>query len=273
MKEDVLIIGCGEIGASLIEGWLNKKKEFYKKINHIYVLEKNLKRKKFLQKNFKNKISFVNLDNIKKEFRYIFLSIKPKDLNLNLTKYKIFFNNKTILFSVLAGKMIKDIKKVFLINKNIFRLMLNTPISVNKGTITYSSLKKFNKNDLFLISLLGNTYHLQSERYFNLITTIVGSGPAYFYYLLESLHSVAKSKGLNKNFSEKIIKDTYVGTAEIINNSKLSFDSLRKKVASRGGTTEAAINCLKKNSFQKLIYSSVNHSIKKAKNLGSKKVK
>ena len=121
--------------------------------------------------------------------------------------------------------------------------------------------------------ILGNTYHLQSERYFNLITTIVGSGPAYFYYLLESLHSVAKSKGLNKNFSEKIIKDTYVGTAEIINNSKLSFDSLRKKVASRGGTTEAAINCLKKNSFQKLIYSSVNHSIKKAKNLGSKKVK
>ena len=114
MKEDVLIIGCGEIGASLIEGWLNKKKEFYKKINHIYVLEKNLKRKKFLQKNFKNKISFVNLDNIKKEFRYIFLSIKPKDLNLNLTKYKIFFNNKTILFSVLAGKMIKDIKKFFL---------------------------------------------------------------------------------------------------------------------------------------------------------------
>ena len=60
---------------------------------------------------------------------------------------------------------------------------------------------------------------------------------------------------------------------ETINNSKLSFDSLRKKVASRGGTTEAAINCLKKNSFQKLIYSSVNHSIKKAKNLGSKKVK
>ena len=52
MKEDVLIIGCGEIGASLIEGWLNKKKEFYKKINHIYVLEKNLKIKKFLQKKF-----------------------------------------------------------------------------------------------------------------------------------------------------------------------------------------------------------------------------
>ena len=70
--KNVLIIGCGEIGSSLIEGWLSKKKEFYKKINHIYVLEKNLKRKKFLQKNFKNKISFVNLDNIKKEFRYIF---------------------------------------------------------------------------------------------------------------------------------------------------------------------------------------------------------
>ena len=91
---------------------------------------------------------------------------------------------------------------------------------------------------------------------------------SFFNRIDQNLQKKIKKKKLGNN-----IKDTYVGTAEIINNSKLSFDSLRKKVASRGGTTEAAINCLKKNSFQKLIYSSVNHSIKKAKNLGSKKVK
>ena len=66
MRDEVLIIGCGEIGVSLIEGWLNKKNEFSKRISSIHVLEKNLKRKNFLKKKYKKKIYFVGIDRIKK---------------------------------------------------------------------------------------------------------------------------------------------------------------------------------------------------------------
>ena len=277
MRDDVLIIGCGEIGTSLIDGWLNKKKEFHKKIDRISVLEKSSKRRNFLKKKYKKNIYFIEINKIKrikKEFKYVFLSFKPKDLNYNLNLYQNLFDKNTIFYSVLAGKKLSDIQNLFSVNKNVIRLMLNTPISVNKGTIICYSLKKeINQNELFLLNLIGNTYKLKNERFFDLITAIVGSGPAYFYYLLESMEKVAISHGLNKTFSKQILKETYVGTAKMISNIEKNFNDLRKDVTSKGGTTEAAIKCLKKNNFEKLIHTSIRDSIKKAKTLSSKKVR
>ena len=275
MRNEVLIIGCGKIGASLIDGWLNKKKEFSKKFSRINVLEKSLKRRNFLKRKYKKKIYFIEIRNIKKRFKYVFLSLKPKDLNSNLNLYKNLLDNKTIIYSVLAGKKILDINNIFPSNKNIIRLMLNTPISFNFGTIVYYSFKRrINKNELFLLNLVGNIYELKNEKFFDLITVIVGSGPAYFYYLLESMEKTAIAHGLNRSFAKKILINTYDGTGKLIlNNYDKSYEDLRKNVTSKGGTTEAAIKCLEENNFKKLIYNSIKNSIKKAKILGSKKVK
>ena len=275
MRDEVLIIGCGKIGSSLIDGWLNKKKEFSQKFSRINVLEKSLKRKNFLKKKYKKKIYFVEIENTKKKFKYVFLSLKPKDLNSNLNLYKILLDNKTIIYSVLAGKKILDINNIFPTNKNIIRLMLNTPISFNFGTIVYYSFKRrINKNELFLLNLVGNIYELKNEKFFDLITVIVGSGPAYFYYLLESMEKTAIAHGLNRSFAKKILINTYDGTGKLIlNNYDKSYEDLRKNVTSKGGTTEAAIKCLEENNFKRLIYNSIKNSIKKAKILGSKKVK
>ncbi len=275
MRDEVLIIGCGKIGSSLIDGWLNKKKEFSQKFSRINVLEKSLKRKNFLKKKYKKKIYFVEIENTKKKFKYVFLSLKPKDLNSNLNLYKNLLDNKTIIYSVLAGKKILDINNIFPTNKNIIRLMLNTPISFNFGTIVYYSFKRrINKNELFLLNLVGNIYELKNEKFFDLITVIVGSGPAYFYYLLESMEKTAIAHGLNRSFAKKILINTYDGTGKLIlNNYDKSYEDLRKNVTSKGGTTEAAIKCLEENNFKRLIYNSIKNSIKKAKILGSKKVK
>ena len=275
MRDEVLIIGCGKIGSSLIDGWLNKKKEFSQKFSRINVLEKSLKRKNFLKKKYKKKIFFIEIKNTKKKFKYVFLSLKPKDLNSNLNLYKNLLDNKTIIYSVLAGKKILDINNIFPTNKNIIRLMLNTPISFNFGTIVYYSFKRrINKNELFLLNLVGNIYELKNEKFFDLITVIVGSGPAYFYYLLESMEKTAIAHGLNRSFAKKILINTYDGTGKLIlNNYDKSYEDLRKNVTSKGGTTEAAIKCLEKNNFKRLIYNSIKNSIKKAKILGSKKVK
>ena len=79
MRDEVLIIGCGKIGSSLIDGWLNKKKEFSQKFSRINVLEKSLKRKNFLKKKYKKKIWFVEIKITKKKFKYVFLSLKHND--------------------------------------------------------------------------------------------------------------------------------------------------------------------------------------------------
>ena len=87
------------------------------------------------------------------------------------------------------------------------------------------------------------------------------------------MEKTAISYGLDKSFSKQILKATYVGTAKMISNIEKNFNDLRKDVTSKGGTTEAAIKCLKKNNFEKLIHTSIRDSIKKAKTLSSKKVR
>ena len=184
MKYDLLIIGCGEIGECLIQGLLRKKKFLFKKINRINILEKNKKRCKFLKKKYSNKITFINNNVIretKKNFRFIFLSIKPKDLNKNIRNYQKIFNSETVVYSLLAGKKLSDINSFFPNIKNIFRVMLNTPICLNEGTIVYKNFRnKFSKTDLFLLNLLGEIYYLKDEKFFNILTAVVGSGPAFF---------------------------------------------------------------------------------------------
>ena len=271
MKYDLLIIGCGEIGECLIQGLLRKKKFLFKKINRINILEKNKKRCKFLKKKYSNKITFINNNVIretKKNFRFIFLSIKPKDLNKNIRNYQKIFNSETVVYSLLAGKKLSDINSFFPNIKNIFRVMLNTPICLNEGTIVYKNFRnKFSKTDLFLLNLLGEIYYLKDEKFFNILTAVIGSGPAFFYFLVEALEKKTISSGLQRNLVEKLIKNTFKGTAELLNNSLDNAETLRKKVTSKGGTTEAAIRNLEKNNFKGLISNSVNQAIKISKKL------
>ena len=141
MRYEVLIIGCGEIGTSLIRGWLNKPNKFFKKVSRVYVLESDNKKRSFLKKEFKEKVYFIKANKNIKKFKYVFLSFKPKDLNNKLYSYNNFFDKNTIFYSVLAGKELSEIKTFFPIRKNIIRLMLNLPISFNSGTIIFYSLQ------------------------------------------------------------------------------------------------------------------------------------
>ena len=274
MKDEVLIIGCGEIGTSLIDGWLNNFKKFKKRIYRINVLEKSLKRQQLLKKKYKKKIYLVDSKKkkgSKKKFKYVFLSFKPKDLNNNLHIYKNLFDKNTIFYSLLAGKKLSDIKTFFPTSQNIIRLMLNTSISVNMGTVIFYSLKKTNSNELFLLKIIGKVYELKNENLLNLFTALIGSGPVYFYYLLEAMEKAAISHGIQKIFAKKIIKQMYSGTAKMIEKSEKSFKDFRKSITSKGGTTEEAINTLKKNNFEKTVNLSIKNSLKKAKILSLKK--
>ena len=120
MRHAVLIFGCGEIGTALISGWLNKKKIFKEKISKIFVLEKSSKQKLYLKKKFGKEIAFVEKkENINRfnKIKYIFLTVKPKDLN-SLFNYNFLVNRNSIIFSVLAGKHVKDIEVLIRLASN-----------------------------------------------------------------------------------------------------------------------------------------------------------
>ena len=117
------------------------------------------------------------------------------------------------------------------------------------------------------MDLLGKLFYIKKENFFNILTAVVGSGPAFFYLLIESMEKKTTSFGLNKYFVQQIIKQTFKGTSEIVNQFDYNFSELRKKVTSKGGTTEAAIKYLEKKNFKKLIGMSLNKAQERSKKL------
>ena len=269
MKENILIIGCGEIGSCLIDGWLTKNRIFSKKIKKISIIETNLSRRNFLKKKYSSKINFLQDKEIKsprEKFKNVFLAVKPKDFGKKLDLYNELFDKNTTFFSLLAGKNISSIKTLFPNNKNIIRLMLNTQICINQGTIIYTSLKRsMNRNNEILLKMLGNIYYVNNEKYFDVFTAIVGSGPAFFYYLVEAMENAAIKSGLERKLAKELLIKTFKGTGAMISHLNCDAKHLRNKVTSKGGTTEAAINHLQKSGFKKVISSSLKKAILKSK--------
>ena len=87
------------------------------------------------------------------------------------------------------------------------------------------------------------------------------------------MEKAANFYGLNKGTTKKILKETFLGSAKIIDFVDKDFKYFRESVTSKGGTTEAAIKSLEKKNFQKIIHNSIKDSVKKGKSFGSKKVK
>ena len=169
------------MGEAIFKRWeLNKINP--KKV--ITVVEKNTKRRNILEKKYP-KLKICKELPLLWKGDLVVLAIKPqtffdiaKELNSKKTDTKI-------ILSIMAGITLSSLKKFILINSFFIRAMPNLASSTGKGvtgvftsdTITLSYKKKIDK----LLSALGWVYWLKSEKFFNPLTAISGSGPAYIF--------------------------------------------------------------------------------------------
>ena len=108
---------------------------------------------------------------------------------------------------------------------------------------------------------------VNSEKDIDIVTAISGSGPAYFFLLTECLIRIGYSLGLSRDLSEKLSIQTIIGSSELLKVSKKSPEILRNNVTSKGGTTEAALNILNNNNFEKILKEAVFAAKKKSEEL------
>ena len=99
-------------------------------------------------------------------------------------------------------------------------------------------------NDYYAFSRI---LELDDENLMDAVTAISGSGPAYFYYLIEAMTFSGVSIGLSKQNALKLARETFLGAAALLDKSEEDVVSLREAVTSPGGTTEAALNTFQKN--------------------------
>lgn len=262
------MVGCGHMGSALLAFWYKQK------TNKITIIDP--KKYRILKKKFNKKISVFNsADKIKnyKVFNIIIFCVTPQVSASVLKKFKNFQYKKNVLFiSIIAGKKISFFDNYLPKNNQLIRVMPNMPASIGYGLSCLVPNKKtsvINKNKAVnLFSKSGKAMVFKNEKDIDKVTAISGSGPGYFFLFIDLLQQSALKLGFNKKISKDLVLYTALGSIKLIMKDKDAKYYL-KKIAIKGGTTEAAIKAFeRKNNFKKIINKAIKTAYLRSIKLG-----
>ena len=204
----------------------------------------------------------------------IVLSVKPQMMSLVLKEIKGNVKERAVIVSIAAGITVEAISDV-LGEIPIIRVMPNTPALISEGM---SGLYSPNASDETMalvkdvFSAVGKAVVVDKEDLIDAVTAISGSGPAYYFLLMEEMTKTARQLGLSEETAVQLVLQTAKGAsslAEIAQSHGQTAEELRMKVTSPGGTTEAAVNTFKDGNFSKLVSKALTAAYHKSKELSN----
>ena len=188
----------------------------------------------------------------------IVLSVKPKAIRDALGSIRGHLRNDALVVSFVTGARMADIAAI-LGDVPIIRVMPNTPALINEGaSALYPNdrarplLQKV--RDMF--ACVGKAVVVDDESLIDAVTAVSGSGPAYYFLLMEKMIEAAVSLGLPEETAKTLVIQTAKGAAllasQAVQNNETPGD-LARKVATPGGTTEAALTAFGEGGFGELV--------------------
>ena len=260
-----LILGAGNMGISFVKALIQNDISASK----IFILEKKISSE--LKKiKLRKKIKILKeVTKLPKNFRpnIVLLAVKPNQLDSAINEELINIISDSLIISIIAGKKIRELKKLTRNKNNTVRAMTNTPVSLGMGTSIIYFDKGINKQYKNLarefLALVGQVNEAKNESAIESFTAIYGSGPAYIYLMIESLIKISSKAG-HKN-SENMVIQTFLGSLLLLMSSNRNAKTLRENVTSKGGTTQAALSILNsRNGLSKLLSRAINKARKRS---------
>lgn len=249
---NILVIGGGNMGYTYAEGMsksalLNNEK--------IKIMDASEDTRLNLDKHIHFEI-YSSLENCLPLADIIFIAVKPYHSEALFKEMKPYLNEEQIIVSLMAGVTMQTIHDGLEINK-IVRAMPNLPAKVGKGLTSFTASDTVSRVELMtvknLLDTTGESIHVNTEKEIDASTGISGSGPAYVFYFMQSMMEAAKQMGFSPEDSKILVSQTFEGAIKLFNESNLSPQSWMDKVASKGGTTEAALDSMEDNNVNELI--------------------
>lgn len=200
----------------------------------------------------------------------IIIAVKPQDFQKVAESFQFSLNENQMILSIMAGIKIEKIQNS-LNHKSVVRAMPNSPTLLGMGITGYTSAEGISFNQLMnierLLNSTGRSVYLENEDLLDGVTALSGSGPAYFYYIVDAMIKAGTEMGIDENLSKLFVKQTMLGAYHLINNSDKNLEDLIKDVASKGGTTEAALKTFEENNFKEILQQGILNAEKRAKEL------
>ncbi len=267
LAKTIAIIGGGNMGSSLLGGLI---------ANHfprekLWITDADEKKLASLKQQFSVHTSKNNREAVT-DADVVLLAVKPQMLAEVASEIAaIISEKKPLVISIAAGVRVKTIQK-YLGEIAIVRAMPNTPALIGAGATALfaNSLVSKDERDTAesIMRSVSVVVWLQDEKLMDIVTALSGSGPAYFFIVMEALQKAAIDAGLPADTARLLTLQTAYGAARLALESDVDVVELRKRVTSPGGTTEAAIKELEKNLIHDIFKKALEAAKKRSEELG-----
>ena len=247
-------IGAGNMAEALIKGVINAK--LYSPEN-IFVSDIRAERLKFLSEKYRV-IACEENSELAAKAQTVVLSIKPQNMTDALESIKTSIGSEKLVISIAAGIKVANITAV-LGDVAIVRVMPNTPALIGQGAEALFGnelARPMLHKAVVIASAVGKAVIVDDEDLIDAVTALSGSGPAYYFLLMEEMIKTGIRLGLPEDVTKVLVLQTAKGAGLLAVEADKNGESpavLRQKVTSPGGTTEAALKVFAANDFSQLI--------------------
>jgi pyrroline-5-carboxylate reductase len=246
-------IGGGNMASSLLSGLIASGHS----PQHLWVSDVNPEALKSLAEKLHVNTSINNADVIN-AVDVVVLAVKPQILNeVAVNAAPLIQEKKSLVVSIAAGISQTSLSQWLGTETAIVRCMPNTPALVLTGATALHANAQVNaeQHDLAenIMRSVGIALWVDDESELDAVTAVSGSGPAYYFLLMEAMEKAALELGLNETTARLLVQQTALGAAKIALESSESPEQLRKRVTSPGGTTQRAIETFEQGGFTELV--------------------
>ena len=258
----ISVLGAGNMGQALVRGLVEKS--VYSQHISVYDIDKKkletLRKECSVKAAKSNRLSVTLAD-------VVILAVKPQILQEVAAEISTAVSKDALVISIAAGVPMSRIEQYFKKPISLVRVMPNMPALVGSGMSVYSLGKhagqKHKKITEAILGSFGEGAQVP-ERALDLVTAISGSGPAYFFLLAEKMIEAAYELGMKVDLAKKLVYQTALGSGRVMSQTQEDPEELIDKVASKGGTTEAALKVFQKKGLGRIVHEAVKAAQKRS---------
>lgn len=245
MSKKVVLVGCGNMGHAMLEGWLRTGR--LKPADVAVVEPVDALRSRAAELGCDAVAAADNLAPDSDPTLVVF-AVKPQVIRDVVPYYRSFAGGRIAFLSVAAGTRIVTFEEILGDGVPVIRCMPNTPASIGKGMMVVVANGKVKDDTMrFVTDLLaasGRVASISDEGLMDAVTAVSGSGPAYIFHFIECLTAAARAAGLPEDTAALLAGQTVYGAACLAAESQEDPAALRRQVTSPNGTTAAALEVL-----------------------------
>jgi pyrroline-5-carboxylate reductase len=249
----IAFIGGGNMARSLIGGLVHNGVS----VHNVSASEPNTELREALALDFGIATHASNAD-AARDANVLVLSVKPQVMKTVCEDLReTVQSTHALIVSIAAGITIDQLDRWLGGNVSIVRCMPNTPALIGAGATGLCANARVTSAQRVLaqgiVDAVGLSRWIDDEAAMDTVTALSGSGPAYFFLLVEALEEAAVAQGLPRDAARELAAQTCLGAGRMLRESDVDAAELRRRVTSPNGTTQAALESFAADKFTDIV--------------------